>query len=379
MNIIILSTYPPKQCGIASFSKDLYDSLAAHGTRVQIAAVSDETVLEAYPNEVVLAINKNTFTDYAKLAEQINKSNIDFCIIQHEYGIYGGTDGEYLLAFTRQLKKPYLLVAHTVLRAPSAQQHRILKELLSRAAGTVGMSRRSLRLMAELYQAPLAKLHFIHHGVPVFPRLDREQLKLNLGWENRTVITTFGLIGPGKGLENGIKAIALLKDQYPQLLYLIAGDTHPVVKRREGDAYYNSLFALADTLGVSQHVYFDKRFLSLEDLGTYLNLTDIYMTPYPNYEQAVSGTLAYALGCGRAIVATPYVYALDMLQDNQCGLIADGISAESLANALNAILSNTEMKLALEQKATLIGQQMSWPRVAQEYINLSNKLLRKTA
>jgi glycosyltransferase involved in cell wall biosynthesis len=379
MNTIILSTYPPKQCGIASFSQDLYQSLAAQGSHAKIAAVSDETVPGAYPKEVQLAINKNTLSDYAMLAEYINKSHFDFCIIQHEYGIYGGADGEYLLTFARQLDKPYLLVAHTVLKGPSAQQHRILKALASQAAGIVGMNRRSLRLLAELYHAPPAKLHFIHHGVPVFPKFDREQLKRGYGWEERPVITTFGLIGPGKGLENGIKAIALLKDKYPQLLYLIAGNTHPVVQRREGDAYYHSLYALAENMGVSQHVHFDKRFIPLEELGIYLNLTDIYMTPYPNYEQAVSGTLAYALGCGRAIVATPYAYALDMLQDKQCGLIAEGSSAESLAKALDAILGNAEMKLSLEQKATLVGQQMSWPRVAQEYIKLSNKILRKTA
>lgn len=377
MKVINLSTYPPRQCGIASFSRDLYDSLAKQGQKMQIVAVTDEPVAQEYPEEVIFDIKQENYAEYVELADYINSSNTGLCIIQHEYGIYGGPDGEYLLAMTEQLKKPYVLVAHTVLTEPSANQHRVFFKLLSGAAGVVGMSRRSIKLMAQIYAVPDSKLHFIHHGVPDFPLLNRDELKQSYDWKHCQVITTFGLIGPGKGLENGIKAIALLKDKYPNILYLIAGQTHPVLQRREGNVYYESLYALAEALGVSQQVFFDKRYLPLDELARYLNLTDIYMTPYPNRQQAVSGTLAYALGCGLAIVATPYEYALEMLQEGQSGLIAEGTSAPCLARALDLILSSPELKQRLEQAAWQLGRQMRWSSVAQQYILLARNLMQE--
>lgn len=378
MKIINLSTYPPRQCGIASFSKDLYDSLARHKNTMKIAAVNDETAYD-YPEEVILQINQERRLEYIQLAEYINNSCFNICIIQHEYGIYGGPDGDYLLALTEELKKPYILVAHTVLSEPSSYQQQIFTRLLDGAAAIVGMSKRSLRLMAQIYAAPESKLHFIHHGVPDFSLLNREELKQSYGWGDRQIITSFGLIGPGKGLENGIKAIALLKDKHPDILYIIAGQTHPVLQRREGNAYYDSLHALAENLGVSPQVHFEQRFLSLDELVRYLSLTDIYLTPYPNPQQAVSGTLAYALGSGRAIVATPYQYALEMLQECQSGLIAADASATSLAQALDMILSSPETKQRLEKAAWRLGQQMRWSNVARQYLRLARDLTEKQA
>lgn len=379
MNIINLSTYPPRQCGIASFSRDLFDALANQGQKLRIVALTDEGAAPEYPEEVILDIKQENYAEYTELADYINGSETGLCIIQHEYGIYGGADGEYLLGLTERLEKPYVLVAHTVLTEPSANQHRVFSELLKGAAGVVGMSRRSIRLMAKLYAVPEGKLHFIHHGVPDFPLMNRYELKQGHGWEGRQVITTFGLIGPGKGLENGIKAIALLKDKYPDILYLIAGQTHPVLQRREGNVYYDGLHALAEQLGVSQQVVFDQRYLPLDDLARYLNLTDIYMTPYPNRQQAVSGTLAYALGCGLAIVATPYEYALEMLQEGQCGLISEGASAQCLAQSLDMILSDQGLKERLEQAAWQLGRQMRWSSVAQQYILLTRDLMQEPA
>lgn len=377
MVIINLSTYPPRQCGIASFSKDLYDSCAQQHAQMQIVAVNDETNFEYTEEEVVVQINKESCVEYIELAEYVNNSDASLCIIQHEYGIFGGPDGEYLLAMTDKLNKPYILVAHTVLAEPSANQQQVFTRLLNQAAAVVGMSRRSVKLMAQRYEVPAGKLHFIHHGVPDFTLLNREEMKQSYGWDNLQVITTFGLIGPGKGLENGLEAIALLKDKYPNILYLIAGQTHPVVERREGNAYYDSLQALAEHLGISPQVHFERRFLPLDDLIRYLSLTDIYMTPYPNLQQAVSGTLAYALGSGRAIVATPYQYALEMLQE--CGLITTEASAPSLAQALDTILSSPELKERLENAAWRLGRQMRWPQVARQYQQLARCLLGEQA
>lgn len=379
MKIINLSTYPPRQCGIASFSRDLYESLAKQGQRIHIIAVKDEAAALEYPGEVIFAINQENGPEYLELAKYINEGSTELCVIQHEYGIYGGPDGEYLLTLTGNLEKPFILVAHTVLTEPSANQRQVLMKLLQGAAGVIGMSRRSMRLMTQIYAVPEGKLHFIHHGVPDFPHLDRDELKKVHGWGNRQVITTFGLIGPGKGLENGIRAIALLKDKYPNLLYLIAGQTHPVLQRREGNVYYEGLYALTEKLGVSEQVHFEQRYLPLGELARYLNLTDIYMTPYPNRQQAVSGTLAYALGCGLAVVATPYEYALEMLQEGQNGLIADGTSAECLAQALDKILSKPEIKQGFERRARRLGQQMRWSNVAQQYILLARNLTQEPA
>lgn len=380
MNIVNLGTYPPKQCGIATFSQDLRDNLLTAGYQVKIAAISDETVTDAYPDEVCWDINKHRYDDYIETAELINRSpSVEVCIIQHEYGIFGGPDGEYVLAFIDRLKKPYIMIAHTVLKEPSVNQKRVFTELSRHAAAIVCMTHRSIRITARVYQVPLKKLHFIHHGVPEFPVHNRDRLKDKYGWTGRKVITTFGLIGPGKGLENGLKALAMLKDAHHNALYLIAGQLHPVLMQREGDGYYRGLQALTNELGLDEQVVFDNQYLSLEKLGDYLYMTDIYLTPYPNREQAVSGTLAFALGCGRAVVATPYEYALEMLQGGRRGLIASCSQPECLADPLNRILTNPALQSELEEQAAKLGQKMKWSYVARQYGILAQKMLPKSA
>lgn len=376
VSILNLGTYLPKQCGIATFSKDLRDNLESTGRRVQIAAVSDEEYSYDYPSEVSLELRQHHVEDYELTAKLINTNpEIDLCIVQHEYGIYGGADGEYVLNLVNNLRKPSMVVAHTVLPEPSPNQRRVLKDLAGRAAAVVCMSTRSARLLSSVFSVPAEKIFLIHHGVPVFPKQDRETLKQLYGLQACKLITTFGLIGPGKGLENGIRAIARIIPQHPHIHYLIVGQTHPMLLKREGESYRNMLGVLIDELNLKAHVSFVNRFLTLEELGDYLSMSDIYLSPYPNMNQAVSGTMAFALGCGRAIVSTPYEYALEMLQGGKRGVIALSSRPEHIALALNRVLEDAEVQATLEQNAERMGQRMIWPYVAEQYALLCDRLV----
>lgn len=378
MSIINLGTYPPKKCGIAAFSKDLRDNLELLGQNVHIGAISDNEYSYSYPPEVIFELRQHELTDYEMTARLLNlSSDVELCIIQHEYGIFGGPDGEYILSFTGKLKKPFILIAHTVLPAPSDNQQRILSLLCRQAAGVVCMSRRSARLLTSVFSVPASKICVIHHGVPVFPPQDREVLKACYGMEGRQLITTFGLIGPGKGLENGIKALAQILPKHPDVHYLIAGETHPILKKKEGESYREMLAEMVSDPVIKGHVTFFNKFLPLDLLGDYLAMTDVYLSPYPNMDQAVSGTLAYAIGAGRAVVSSPYEYALELLQEGRCGILALSARPSHLADVLDRVLSDARLKSALEDRARKVGQKMAWPHVAEQYQLLINNMIRK--
>jgi len=378
VHFLNLSTYLPKQCGIASFSKDLSENLTRLGVRTSIAAVSDPYYTYAYPDEVTHNIHQQDKEEYIKAANLINKnSSIDLVIIQHEYGIYGGADGSFLLAFTAHLNKPYVVVCHTVLPNPSANQSAVLGELCRQAATVVAMTKNSADLLCRIYKMPQEKVYIIHHGVPAFTAKDRRLLKQEYGFAGRELVTTFGLIGPGKGIEIGIMALKelIMKHRNKNLLYLVVGRTHPMLIKQEGERYREMLQDLVNSSGLQDHVKFINKFLDQEELGAYLHMTDIYLSPYPNKDQAISGTLAYALGCGRAIVSTPYTYALEMLSQGQRGLVAADASPEALAELLDRILSEPELKNLLESGAARLGEKIKWPFVAKQYASLAESVL----
>lgn len=376
MSILNLGTYLPKQCGIATFSKDLRDNLELTGRPVQVAAVSDEEYSYDYPSEVTMELRQHHVEDYELAGRLINTNpEVDILIVQHEYGIFGGADGEYVVNLINALRKPFIVVTHTVLPQPSPNQHRVLKELAGKAAAVVCMSTRSARLLSSVFSVPAEKIFLIHHGVPVFPKQDRETLKALYGMQGSRLITTFGLIGPGKGLENGIRAIARIITEHPHVHYLIVGQTHPMLIKREGESYRHMLMDLIEELNLKGHVSFVNRFLSLEELGDYLSMSDIYLSPYPNMSQAVSGTMAFALGCGRAIVSTPYEYALEMLQGEKRGILALSPRPDHLAMALNRILDDEQVQALLEQNAERMGKRMLWPYVAEQYGLLTERVV----
>ena len=381
MNFINLGTYSPKQCGIATFSKNLRDNLTRLGERTSIAAVSDPYFTYTYPDEVSYVIRQTKIEDYAGTANAINRnSGIDLVIIQHEYGIYGGADGDYLLEFTARLKKPYLLVTHTILPCPTANQKLVLSALCRQASAVVCMTKTSSSMLSRVYGAAPEKVYIIHHGVPAFKKQDRNLLKQEYGFEGRELITTFGLIGPGKGIEIGIRALKRLAMKHNDIMYLIVGRTHPMLVEHEGerhgDRYRETLIELVRRLGMQDHVEFVNKFLEPEELGEYLYMTDVYFSPYPDLNQAISGTLAYALGCGRAIVSTPYLYAREMLSQGQRGLVANDTTAEALAELLDRVLSEPDLKLELEKRAALQGAKVKWPYIAKQYANLAESVLK---
>ncbi len=372
---LIVSTYPPRKCGIATFSEDLRDNLIKHVPEVLVAAVNDPFQSHKYPSEVVLEIEQENTADYIACATWANhEPNLDMVIIQHEYGIFGGPDGEYIIELATHLTKPFLLVTHTVLPQPSEKQKQILIRLAGLAAGVLCMTERSRRLLTSVYEVMPEKVFVVPHGVPGFIKKSRPALKARYGFQERTIITTFGLIGPGKGLEIGIEALAKVVVEHPQLLYIIAGATHPNLLRSEGERYRDSVRQLVADLHLGQHVLFDNRFLEDDELGDYLYMTDIYLSPYPNLDQAVSGTLAFAVGCGRAIVSTPYEYAREILAQGR-GMIAWEPTPEALAELIDLILKNPGLKEELESKAAELGRSLTWASVAELYYAIAEEVL----
>ncbi len=372
---LIVGTYVPRQCGIATFSKDLRDGLYGEKKKVFVAAITDWGRSYVYPSEVAFRVRQERQADYLACASWANgMPDIGLVFIQHEYGIFGGQDGEYVLDLASHLHKPYMVTTHTVLPQPSESQKRILSRLAGGAAGVICMTERARGLLRDVYQVSPKKIFVVPHGVPRFKVKDREELKRRHGLEERTVITTFGLIGPGKGLENGIKALARLIPEHPQLLYVIAGETHPMLLRREGERYREGIVRLVNELGLEDHVLFVNKFLDTEELGDYLYMTDVYLSPYPNMNQAVSGTLSFAVGCGRAIVSTPYEHARELLSNGR-GLLARDASPEAIAEKLDIVLRDPEIKYELEQNAAEYGRIITWDNVARMYIRAATEVL----
>ncbi|MDR1617221.1 MAG: glycosyltransferase family 4 protein [Syntrophomonadaceae bacterium] len=379
MNLINIGTYPPKQCGIATFSTDFRNSQLLNGNTVQIISVSDEKHQYAYGDEVVFNIRQNFRQDYLSAAEFINSrpENIDLVIIQHEYGIYGGKDGEYIIDLVKPLNVPYVLITHTVLPRPSEKQKQILNVLGVGSAGIICMTARSAELLNNLYGAPAEVIEIIPHGVTEFTPRPADLLKAKYGFSGKNIISTFGLLGPGKGLETAIRAMKYVIKDHPDVCYLILGQTHPMLIKKEGEKYRSMLEALVSELKLDSHVQFVNKFLTDEQLGEYLYMTDIYLSPYPNKDQAVSGTLAFAIGCARAIVSTSYSYAAEMLAGGR-GLLSEPQNPEQIARLINQILTDHHLKAQLQAETKILGQNWSWPNIGMKYSGVFHTLTDKT-
>lgn len=280
-----------------------------------------------------------------------------------------------MINFSSNLEKPYILNTHTVLPDPEINQKTVLSNLGQKALAVICMTHRSAKLMNKVYKVPLNKIYVIPHGVPIFNEGNRGELKEAYDIPTRPLVTTFGFIGPGKGIELGIKAISHLKEKHPDIVYLVAGETHPNLKRRMGEAYRDSLIDLIESLDMGNNIKFINRYTSIEELGEILYMTDVYFTPYPHRNQAVSGTLSYAIGCGRAIVSTPYEYSLEVLSDGK-GLIASSADPAELASLIDTILTNPKLKADLEEKASKLGKTMIWPNVGKSYVEVLENILR---
>lgn len=371
-----LSTYPPRACGIATFTQDLVEELNKAGDiEAVVVAISDKQY--QYGAEVLFDFPQQSREQYGQAAARLNESALELLVIEHEFGIFGGKWGCYVLDLLERVKLPVITTLHTVIASPTPRQRDILQALCQKSAAVIVMANNSLDILEKVYQVERSKIKIIHHGVPWLLLPSRKALKKEMGLEEQIVVSTFGLMSPGKGLEYGIEAVARVAAAYPNILYFILGQTHPNVKKHYGEAYRTKLEELVQGLGIERNVRFVNKYLSKEDIVRYLRLSDIYMTPYLSKEQAVSGTLAYAVGYGRVIISTPYSYAREMLADGR-GLLAGFRDAQALAEQIFKLIEFPELRKKMEAKTLRLGQQMLWEQVAERYAQVFAAALGRT-
>ena len=363
-----MSTYPPRRCGIATFTQHL--AAAAGGG--EIAALITPERGSPYPLEVHHRIRQDEPSDYMRSAHEL-RGCVDVVSIQHEYGIWGGQDGSSVIDFAEALDLPTVATLHTVLREPTDRQRTIMRGLVDRVEATVVMSTSAAELLANAYQVDPGRVEIIPHGVPDLPLVDPETIKPGLGVAGHQVILSFGLLGPGKGYELAVDALPGVVARHPTALFVIVGATHPDLIRREGEAYRETLVARARALGVSDHVRFIDRFVGRVELTRWLEAADVFVTPYPNLDQIVSGTLSYAMGAGRVVVSTPYTYAAELLADGR-GILVEQGSPERFAEALDRVLSDDALRAAVGQKAHAHARRMIWSEVGLRYRRLFDRV-----
>jgi len=366
--IVYLATYPPRRCGIASFTHDLRAAVGGDG-RVFALDPADGSAPEhagIEPPEVMAFLGGHTPADYRRAAIAIDGAGADIVSLQHEYGIYGGPDGEHVLAFADRLQAPIVPTLHTILTQPSERQRMILERLCARAEAVVVMSRTAAELLVDRYDVDAGLVRVIPHGVPDLARTEPEVRKQQLGLGDRPTILSFGLIGPGKGYELVIEALAGVADAVPDARYIILGTTHPDLLRREGERYRDSLRERAERLGVLDHVRFEDQYLGRSELVRWLQAADVFVTPYPNLDQITSGTLSYAMAAGLPVVSTPYLHAREMLAGDRGVLVEPG-SPDAMAEALAALLRDPNLRRFYATRAYAHGRRMTWPIVGAAY------------
>jgi glycosyltransferase involved in cell wall biosynthesis len=362
--VAFIGTYIPRRRGIATFTADLLEAMAAEGKVSCVAvALNDTPEGHRYPDRVRFEIRQQLIEDYRLAADFLNLNQVGVACLQHEFGIFGGAGGSNILAFLRDLRMPVVTTLNTAPAAPGEDQRRVLDEILRLSDRLVAMSQRSIELLREVYGAPEAKLVLIPHGIPDVPFVDPNYFKDQFGVEGRKVILTFGLLSPNKGLEAMIEALPRIVAVYPEVVYLILGVTHPHVKRVHGEAYRLELQQRADRLGVARHVIFHNRYVELKQLCEFLGAADLYVTPYLDEDQIVSGTLAYSLGADKAVVSTPYWFAREMLGEGR-GRLVPFRDPNALADAILDLFEREVERHAMRKRAYTYCREMIWPQVA---------------
>jgi len=367
--VAFIGNYLPRQCGIATFTTDLCEAIAEEykGTACIALPVNDTEAGYEYPSRVRFELTEKDIESYRRAADFLNINNVDMVSLQHEYGIYGGRAGSYILTLLRELRMPIVTTLHTILRDPSPEQRRVLEEIVSLSDRVVVMSERGAEFLQTIYNVPEEKIDLIPHGIPDVPFVDPSFHKDLFGVEGKSVLLSFGLLSANKGIENVIEALPMILEKYPNVVYIIVGATHPHVIQNEGETYRLSLQWLAHEKGVEGNVIFYNRFVSLEELVQFISAADIYITPYLDAAQITSGTLAYTLGAGKAVVSTPYWYAEEMLAEER-GVLVPFRDPKALADQVIDLLENESKRHAMRKRAYLFGRDMVWPQVARRYM-----------
>ena len=374
MKIAVIGNYLPRQCGIATFTYNFVNSIlgafSQEGTipEIIVIAMNGKDQHFDYPDIVKCTIHQNVHKDYMKAARYINSSGADICILQHEYGIYGGESGVFVLSLLECIKIPVVTILHTVLKTPSFHEKAILKKIGDYANRIVVMNHIAIEFLKTIYNIPEEKISMIHHGVPDFSYVKKtNHPKMN--FPGKTVMCTFGLLGRSKGIETVIKALPLVVKTHPEIVYILLGKTHPLVKLDSGEEYRDYLYHLVTTNGMNNHVVFLDEFLEEEDLKKTLLGVDIYITPYLNEAQITSGTLAYAVGSGACIISTPYWHAQELLAEDR-GKFFDFGDSHDLAKVLNGLLDNPFEIKAIRERAFAYGKKMYWKEIGKQYYQL---------
>ncbi len=367
--IAFVGDYLPRKCGIATFTHDMHASVTTRYPDAEcfVVPVNDRPEGYDYPPEVRFEIEEQNLESYLRAADFLNFADTDVVCLQHEYGIYGGPAGSHVLGLLRDLRMPVVTTLHTVLREPNDDQKRVLIELAGLSARVVVMTERARTFLREIYSVPDSKIDLIAHGIPDTPFVDPNPYKEQFGVEGRLVALTFGLLSPNKGIEYVLRAVPEIVKAFPNFAYIVLGATHPALVREQGERYRLSLERLARNLGIGKHVIFYNRFVELKELTEFIRAADVYVTPYLNAAQITSGTLAYAFGCGKAVVSTPYWHAEELLAGDR-GVLVPFADSKALAREISGLLGDEPRRAALCEQAYTLGREMIWEQSARRYM-----------
>lgn len=367
--VAFVGNYLPRKCGIATFTTDLCNAVDRLGPRFECAVVSVNDLAEgySYPPEVRFEMQEQHLPSYQQAADFLNLTNADVVCVQHEFGIFGGPAGSHLLSLLRGLRAPVVTTLHTVLKDPNEDQRRVMRDLVRLSTRLVVMSAKGEVFLREIYAAPASKIDLIPHGIPDMPFVDPNYFKDEFGVAGKKVLLTFGLLSPNKGIEYALQALPDIVREFPEIVYVILGQTHPNLLREQGDAYRLSLERLAKDLAMEKHVVFFNRFVELEELKVFIGAADLYLTPYLNEAQITSGTLAYAFGAGKAVVSTPYWHATELLAEER-GALVPFRDPGAIARAVLQLLRDEPRRHAMRKHAYRLSREMVWSSVAGQYL-----------
>jgi glycosyltransferase involved in cell wall biosynthesis len=374
-SVAVIGNYLPRQCGIATFTTDLVEALSEEAPDINCwaVAINDKPEGYAYPEKVRFEINQNNLTDYSVASEFLNISQVDIVCVQHEYGLFGGPAGSHLLKLLGEIRMPVVTTLHTVLRDPAPEYREVMCKLSDLSDKLIVMSRKAFDFLKDIYSVPEEKIAFIHHGIPDTPFIDSSFNKDKFGVEGKKVMLTFGLLSPNKGIENVLRALPSVTRKHPDVTYIILGATHPHILKTHGEEYRISLQQLVRKLNISGNVIFQNRFVELKELCEFLGIADIYVTPYLEEAQITSGTLAYAMGTGKAVISTPYWYATEMLAEGR-GRIVPFNNPYTMAEQIIDLLDNDVTRHAIRKKAYTFCREAIWKEVSRRYLEVFSEV-----